>query len=309
MNSHSLHTFIQIKNLHPYSVSCILELSDKRIATCSRDGTLSICSIDFKNKNFIQEIKKELAHDDWIFTLCEISNNRLVCGTHDYSISIWKISKTDLIQIQLILDHTEDVCKIISLNKNKTIWVSCSADCTIKLWNNEEKCKEIKTLKENNPVNTMLLHSNNKLIASCDGYLSFWDLVSYKIDTKMDNVYTSCFNGLIELPVSGYIAVAQNKKPYSIVIINTINFTSIQEIKDEEFITRHSSLYIVNSNLFGYCYRGNVLLISNENYQVVSKHKLEDEKELHGFDGLIVVENKYILGNNNYNGIGIFEIE
>ena len=26
-------------------------------------------------------------------------------------------------------------------------------------------------------------------------------------------------------------------------------------------------------------------------------------------NGLIVVENKYILGNNNYNGIGIFEIE
>ena len=74
----------------------LMELKDKRIATCGYDNSISIVSLDYETKKWKQDIKKVNAHSNYIASLCELGNDRLVSGSRDCTIKIWNITPNDL---------------------------------------------------------------------------------------------------------------------------------------------------------------------------------------------------------------------
>ena len=123
---------IQINNIHSNSLYSPLILSDKRIATCSSDHSISVISIDYNKKTYVQDIKKIDAHNNMIFGICEILNKRLVSSFNDKTIKIWEITKNDLILLSTLNNHSNYVYRVINLTHNK--FASCSTDNSVKIW-------------------------------------------------------------------------------------------------------------------------------------------------------------------------------
>ena len=61
--------------------------------TGSSNGPISICSIDYENKTYTQDIKKESAHINSVILLCELDNGKLVSASYDMTVKVWNINK------------------------------------------------------------------------------------------------------------------------------------------------------------------------------------------------------------------------
>lgn len=120
-----------LTNIHTNEIYCIIELSDKRIATASSDRAIRISSLNPFTKEWNQEVHKENAHDDYIFSLCEFNLSKLISCSSDKTIKIWTLSKTELSLITTLHAHTDIVWKISVLNN--TQFASCSKDQTVKI--------------------------------------------------------------------------------------------------------------------------------------------------------------------------------
>ena len=73
----------QVIQRHTKAIISICELDDGTIVSCSYDKSIMIG--DYTSKN---------AHDDWIFKVIAIPNNRMASCSDDATIKIWKSSKT-----------------------------------------------------------------------------------------------------------------------------------------------------------------------------------------------------------------------
>ena len=73
----------QVIQRHTKAITSICELDDGTIVSCSYDKSIMIG--DYTSKN---------AHDDWIFKVIAIPNNRMASCSDDATIKIWKSSKT-----------------------------------------------------------------------------------------------------------------------------------------------------------------------------------------------------------------------
>lgn len=81
---HKLH----INNLHSSDIYCPIALTDKRIAICSYDNSISVISINYTTHKWTQYIHKANVHNSHIWSICELTNNRLVSCSDDYVIKI-----------------------------------------------------------------------------------------------------------------------------------------------------------------------------------------------------------------------------
>lgn len=290
---------MHIENVfYPGDYSLILELTDKRIVGTSKNCSISICSIDYETKTWHHDVYKEHAHDQDIKSFCELPHSRLISGSNDYTIKVWATSKYELTLIQTLSQHTNIVHKVIVINDN--VFASCSHDKTIKLWNNEAPYQEVSTLI-NESIVCHILHisKRNTLIASnYANSLVFWNVKQCKVVAVVKGVYSANPNHMIELP-NDHIAVSSYAPTHPIVIVDVV-----KEIKEEGYITGHSSLCLVDDMSFVYVYDGRFVQIALKDYTVV--YKSNAYEELNGFRGVLLVGNKkYLLIENKSNGVDV----
>jgi WD40 repeat protein len=217
------------------------------------------------------------------------------------------INENDLQEIKILKQHTKNVYKVIPLFNELKI-ASCSKDCTIRIWSNINNLYQQETiLSENKEVYALIESKYNKnlLIISCNGYLSFWDVLLCLKLNIIQNIFTKRNNGLIEIE-NEIIAVSQ-ANPAKIILISSKSYTIIKEIQDINYIRWNSSLSLIYNNSLLYAYDGCFLQISkmNEEYTIVYKTFI-DYKELNGSDGLIAIVGKYIISDIGYGGFGVF---
>ena len=191
---------IHINNLHSSDIYCPIALTDKRIATCSYDNSISVLSIDNTTYKWKQDIHKVNAHNSHIWSICELTNNRLVSCSDDYVIKIWEITKNDLNLLSSFTAHSNWIARVIPITNNR--FVSCSNDKTAKIWSNESPYKELATLLHNGSVQDVI-KLNNKEILVTSNYgskaLDFWDLKTYTKLNTVKGVYTEyLYQGMIE---------------------------------------------------------------------------------------------------------------
>ena len=293
---------IEINNLHSKNLNVIIELSDKNIASCSEDGSISIISIDYNKKTWKQIIKKQKAHPSTITHICEIKPKTIV-SCSGKTIKIWEINSNDLVLIQTLTAHTSTIYQVCCLTNKR--FASCSSDHSIKIWNSEPPYNEIVTLNHDNDVFNCMQIANKEILVSSvwEKSTDFWDLNNYTKITSLQGVYVgSSHKRMIEL-CDGNIAVASSCNGYPIMIIDSSNYTIIKEIKE---CNNYSSISNFDRHSFLYVFDGTFIQTSTGNYEIL--YKTTTESKLRGRGGILAVEgNKYLLIENQSSGITVIE--
>ena len=158
----------QVKTIseHTDYVNSLLHLKDGRVASCSYDNTIriydpskdyhcdqvierhskgirSICQLDdgtivsCSNAQSIMigdYIIKE-AHDDYIYKVITLPNNRIASCSADETIKIWKSNPPYIdIPIKVLRGHSNYVNSLLYI-KERDVMISRSYDSTLRLWN------------------------------------------------------------------------------------------------------------------------------------------------------------------------------
>lgn len=298
----------QIENLHSKNITSLLILTNKQIATGSKDGSLYITSVDISSKTRTCLIQKQNIHDNAITSLCEIvEHNYLISASDDESIKIWELSQNDLLLVKTLLSHTKSIRKLIMFS-DKLRFASCSEDESIKIWNSISPFNEIVSLKEDEPVISImeLKHNlnNNILVSCCWGYITLWNSKTYTKEKTINDVSINSSNGLIELP-NGNISLSDNN---SIIIVNPCKASIIKVIKDDHLIS-WGTLSLLNEQSFIYVCQGSFVHISADTFKIMFRARI-DKGDLVGEAGVCLEEKgKYAVIDNEYGGFGFFEFE
>lgn len=292
---------VHINNLHSSDIYCPIALTDKRIATCSYDNSISVLSVDYSTYKWNQDIHKVNAHNSHIWSICELTNNRLVSCSDDYVIKIWEITKNDLNLLSSFTAHSNWIARVIPITNNR--FVSCSNDKTAKVWSSESPYKELATLLHNGSVQDVIKLNNKEILVSSNygsKALDFWDLKTYTKLNTVKGVYTEyLYQGMIELS-NGLIAVSSHAVGNPIVIVNPVNFTVVKEIQAQKVITHCSSLCVFDEYSFVYVYDGTVVQVSvYEDYKIIGS--VIGDKQLNGAYGFVSVDNRKCLVVTNTN--------
>ena len=275
----------------------LIETEDKRIATGSSDGSICISSIIIETNSFNKDIYHKHAHSQCIDSFCILRENRLISGSRDSLLKIWKLLPTKLEQLHIINKHSNWIWKIILLPNNR--FASCSWDTTINIWEDNNEYKLLSTLHHKGPLVSML-HLQGKDMLISFGYqvqtgITFWNSKEYV-------KYRSIVGYGIQQPLNvievndNHIIVCAKTKPHYLVVIDCVSFIVVKEISVVG-IRCNSALYRFNQNSFIYVYRGVLLQISSENYNVLFK---KFGGKFNGFyAGIIPFDNgKYLVVEN-----------
>ena len=294
---------IEINNIHSNNLNVIIELSNKNIASCSDDGSISIISIDYNTKTWKQIIKEPKAHSGGVTHVCEIKPNKIVSCSSDNTIKIWEINTNNLSLIKTLTSHTNTIYQVCCLTNNR--FASCSSDHSIKIWNSESPYNEITTLKHNSSVFNCMQMTNKEILISSvwEKSTDFWDLNNYTKINSIQNVYVgSCHKRMIEL-YDGNIAMVSSLSGFPIVVIDSSNYTKIKEIKESK---DYSTISNFDNYSFLYVFDGTFVQISIGNYEIIYKNTKENK--LRGRGGILAVEDsKYLLIENKSSGITVIE--
>ena len=297
---------IHINNIAEGYVYSLLELHDKRIATGSQNGTISICAIDYEEETWSQAIKLENAHKGFIFSLCELKDNVLLSCSNDSVVKMWKISESELTLMKELNIHSSTTWKIITLTDNR--WATCSTDRTVKILSQEEPYDTLSSLVHSDCVYSIVqLKNKETLVTSCGATsIDFWDLKEYQKEYTLKGIYSRGANHMIELQ-NGFIAVSSEKHGKPILIIDPIKHAIVKEITEEGYIPHSSPLCAWGDMSFFYAGSGCLLQVSVPSYKVIFKSN--SETQLRGNSGIIATNGgKYLIIDNDDNGVEIFEV-
>ena len=138
--------------------------------------------------------------------------------------------------------------------------------------------------------------------------VSFWNTTTFKKEHTVECCECLSLNGLIELP-NGCVAVS-GAKSLTIDVIDTERYQRIKQIKCEGYIVRgggySSSLHLLSNGTFIYSHSGCFCQLSSTTYEVLYKDK--KEKEFKGYAMTSTLDGKYIIANNDNDGISIFKV-
>ena len=297
---------MKLTTVHSQSVMSLILLKDNRIASGSIDGSISICSINIIEHKWTRNIHKANAHNNWVCTLCELTDTTLVSGGADCQAKIWKILPNELQHIKTISTFTNIINSIISLTKGR--FASCSDDKTIQIWE-DTTYQHIITFNSDIDYYKSLVQLNGKdTLVACGytSYLSFWNIDTYVNVHNMKGYNVSRPSYMIALP-NGNVALCSKVDQETIIIINTSSYKEIKRIKVENYITKPTTLCVVNEDSFMYVRDGNVVQVSNVDYSVISKVK--GNRFDAWFGGVVLIEDgKYFVTTSRFD-LTVMKIE
>ena len=249
---------IHVDNIHTNTIRFLLELKDKRIASCGEDYSISIVSLDYQTKKWKQDIKKEKAHNDNVNCLLELDKNRLVSCSTDKTIKIWNITPNALNLLSTLTNLTGHVWKIITLTHNR--FSSGLNDKTVKIWSNEHPYNLIASLTHDNYVYDLLKLKQKEILISStySTSIEFWDSNNYKKLHSIKGHYVYCHGKKMIEPPNGLVAISSSASD-NILIVDPISYSIVKEIKEEGYITHYSSLCVSDPHSFIYIYEGKVV--------------------------------------------------
>lgn len=127
---------------------------------------------NFKNKEILSTNVLN-AHNESIFALATLNNNRIASGSNDKLIKIWDMHR--MICIKVLEGHFGSVLSLKYLNDSRL--ASGSGDKTIKIWNIDSMSCDITLRGHNSEVYTLTQMTNEKLISgSGDKTIRIWNL-------------------------------------------------------------------------------------------------------------------------------------
>ena len=229
----------KIINEHTNGVTCIILLSDGRLASSSKDKTIKIYNI---NNSYHCDMTLE-GHTNSIYYICEIKTNKIVSCSQDLSIRIWSINESSYTCEHCIFQsHSYLPKQLIPLSEGRI--ASSSIDKFIKIWSITPPYKLLKSLKgHSDTVNAMIQLKGENILVSGALDLIIWDLETYKCNRVINDIDCKSLlelsNNTIIVGGCGAITVL-SKKTYEIIKKITCNdityLISLIQLRDSKIL-------------------------------------------------------------------------
>lgn len=219
---------------HSDKVTCIIQLNDGRLASCSKDQTIKIYSSD----NYELETSIQEDEGNQIQSIAEI-NNGIILSNTGKKLKLWKIDTKKPYCMFSIKPHLQDISKMLKLKSNNIS--TCSQDGTIKIWNfNVLPNEPLAILGKNSPSvefeneNFVIMSKfisitelDDGRIVSADSYkeIAFWNLLSCRKEHSIQNIDCCSPNNLAHF--KNKILFVGGKKNITLVRIDTYQIDSV----------------------------------------------------------------------------------
>ncbi|KAJ3376043.1 hypothetical protein GGF31_000109 [Allomyces arbusculus] len=157
---------------HGDSVYCI-QFDQQKIVSGSRDQTIKVWSL--ATGTILQEMR---GHAGSVLCLQYDATGLLVTGSSDTTVMLWDLARGT--KLHTLSGHTAGVLDVAF---NQDVIVSCSKDCTIKVWSRPTDWRVGPVLKatllgHRAAVNAIQLRGNTLVSASGDYLVKVWDVAS-----------------------------------------------------------------------------------------------------------------------------------
>ncbi|RKP38803.1 WD40-repeat-containing domain protein [Dimargaris cristalligena] len=160
-------------NGHSDSVYC-LQFNDDLLVTGSRDRTVKFWDLrdDYR-------CTRTLAGHEGSVLCLKYDARHLVTGSSDFSVMVWDMDQppeADPPPQGPVMQLRSHIAGVLDVAMSDQTIVSCSKDCTIKLWNraNGDLLRSIPAHRR--PVNAIQISGHQMVSASGDGLVNLWDV-------------------------------------------------------------------------------------------------------------------------------------
>ena len=155
------------------------------------DKIIKIWSISHNSYKCEQTI--ENAHEDWIYKVITLTNDRIASCSNDKTIKVWS-SKEPYTLLSTLTGHKKYVIDIIQL-KDKEKLVSGSRDYSVKVWNlTTYQCEATINKVDCCFWNDLVQIDHNRIAVGGNNIVSFVDIVNFKL---IKQIRDSDLNGYI----------------------------------------------------------------------------------------------------------------
>ena len=176
---------------HSKYITYLSKLNDGRLASCSGDQRFNI----YKKDSFELQLSFQI-NSSYINSFTQLNDGKIIICSGDKTMKIIELIDDNNYKIkQILIGHTKDIMKVIEINKNKLISISC--DNTLKIWilNKKNKFDCILNIiyQSNYSLYCNILKLNNKEFITLSGSnnnIKFWNLNNYSYITTINNIIT-----------------------------------------------------------------------------------------------------------------------
>ena len=214
-------------------INSVIVLLDGRIATGSKDRSITI----YNQITMEQELVIKNAHESNIYSLCQLSNNKIFSASADGMLNVWSIVGKEFEKAGIMKGHKDGVFKVIALTKNRV--ASCSFDNSIGIWSGIKPYNNIKMITMPSFVSSIIQLKDIELLVSASTDINFFTLTDYKKKPKaVKKVFCNSMNALAELKhrrlivggSRGLIFIINNELYTKEIVINGIEMIDRNDI-------------------------------------------------------------------------------
>lgn len=163
------------------SIFYVSQLNDGCIVSACSDNAIRVWKLIYDKYTLVKRIP---AHNDWVLKVNQISNDRMISCSNDFSVKIW-MSKEPYELITTLQQHSSSINSVIEL-KNKIYLVSISEDHKAFFWDNSTyECKKILENIRCNYSNGLVEGPDNKVIAGGQDLISIINSLTLQLETKV----------------------------------------------------------------------------------------------------------------------------
>ena len=229
-------------------VNCILPLSTGAIAFGLGNGKIELFEISSTYKHLLTMYNFKKAHKSSILDLIELNKGVIASCSSDKKIIIWKIIdlNTFTIEHQISKAHEGKIPRLVYI-ASKHHLISCSYDCTIKIWDCSNKYSFIYTLNKHIKEVISILyneHHNILLSASKEGIVRVWKASDYTSIYKLNDTYVYSSRNMITFKRDYVILCTGNK----IVVVNVKSYAVEKNFKFDFYGVINCLLSVPNNN-------------------------------------------------------------
>ena len=246
---HSIN--ISSSNEHP--VNCILPLSTGAIAFGLGNGKIELYEISTTTKHLLTIYNFKKAHKSSILDLIELNNNNnntntIASCSSDKKIIIWKIlnNTTFTIEHQIPKAHDGKIPRIVYI-PSKNHLISCSYDCTIKIWDCSNKYNYLYTLNKHIKEVISIIyneHHHTLFSAGKEGVVRVWQTSDYTSVYKLNDTYVYSSRNMITYNKDYVVLCTGNK----IVVVNVKSYVVEKDFKFDFYGVINCVMNVPNNN-------------------------------------------------------------